>query len=62
MMRKLNQTDAFSRRLRLSTREIAVALALTLAAVSFLAATVKTSGPDLAGHVPIESGRSVKAD
>jgi hypothetical protein len=62
MMRKLIQTDAYSRRLRLSSREIAVAVALTLAALVFLAAALNSNGHDALGRGPLASTDSTKAN
>lgn len=62
MMRKPIHSDAFTRRLRLSSREIAVATALTLAALAFLAAAVTSTHPDRIGRAPGEPTNTSKAN
>lgn len=61
MMRKLLKGDGIGRRLRLSCREIALALALTIAAMAFIVAAVKTQGTGKLVQ-PIATGDRVNAD
>jgi hypothetical protein len=62
MMRKLSQIEAYSRRLRLSQREIAAAMALTLAAVAFLTAALTSNVQERAEHSPIASTQGTKTN
>jgi hypothetical protein len=48
MMRKIEWTEGIGRRLRLSCRQIAMALALTVAALAFVWMAVHTDDPSTA--------------
>lgn len=61
MMRKIGKSDGIGRRVRLSCREIALALALTVAAMAFLLAAVHTQAPGKIGNI-ITTNEKVKAD
>ena len=50
MMRKLESSNTFSRRLRLSSHGILLAMVLTIAAVVFLASALRSQAPVFNGE------------
>lgn len=61
MMRKFGKSDGIGRRLRLSCREIALALALTIAAMVAVFTAVQTQAPGKLGK-PIATTEKLKND